>query len=377
MCTPILYGLTEEVFTGVWTRMAPLAGHDIKEIDVSKLKLDLGNPRFVGLNLASEPDMIGYLNENADLSELLLSILNSGYMDFEPIVVRRSDNTVLEGNRRVAALRLISDEAVRNELKIRLPVTPTAAAQPKSIRAVIVDDAAEARRFIGFKHINGPQKWDAMSKAKYAADWHADGTSLEEISSALGDTFNTVTRLVDGYRVYKQALDAGFNPERRTARRFAFSHLYTALTRSSIKQWLELDETATDEPIPKQNLDRLSQLMSWLYGQGDNEPALVRTQNPDLNRLADVVGNSRTREMLVADRSLSRAYEELEPQTTRLENALVQAVRHTEAAAAIQSSFDGRTSTFELGQRLFRAARDLFKTFRDHRDKADGLDDIQ
>ena len=214
-----------------------------------------------------------------------------------------------------------------------------------------------------------------MSKAKYAADWHADGASLEEISSALGDTFNTVTRLVDGYRVYKQALDAGFDPEQRTARRFAFSHLYTALTRSSIKQWLELD--ATDKPVPEKNLDRLKQLMSWLYGEGDKNPAVVRTQNPDLNRLADVIGNPRTREMLVADRSLVRAYEELEPQTTRLETALVQAVRHTESAASIQSSFDGRPSTFELGQRLFKAARDLFKTFRDHREKADGLDDLQ
>lgn len=355
--------------------MAPLAGHEIKEIEVSKLKLDLNNPRFVGLNFATESEMISYLNENSDLSELLLSILNSGYMDFEPIVVRRGDNTVLEGNRRVAALWLISNRALRDELKIKLPAEPTPEAQPNAIRAVLVNDAADARRFIGFKHINGPQKWDAMSKAKYAADWHAEGTPLEVISSALGDTFNTVERLVAGYRAYKQAIDAGFDPERRSARRFAFSHLYTALSRGSIKQWLEVDEAAPKDPVPERNLPRLMQLMSWLYGQGDAESAVVRTQNPDLNRLADVIGNERAREMLIADRNLVLAYEEIEPPATRLENALVQAVRHTEAAAAIQSSFDGRLSTFELGQRLFRGARDLFKTFRDRRDKDDGLDD--
>src|ERR1043166_1759176 len=178
--------------------MASLTGHYIQEVKVGGLKLDLENPRFVGLEFKSEEDMIAYLNENADLSELLLSILNSGYMDFEPIVVRRGDNTVLEGNRRVAALRLITNPKLRNDLKIKLPADPTLAAQPDTIRAVMVDDAAEARRFTGFKHINGPQKWDAMSKAKYAADWHADGATLEEISQALGDTFNTVTRLVDG-----------------------------------------------------------------------------------------------------------------------------------------------------------------------------------
>jgi hypothetical protein len=350
-------------------------GHEIRPVKVTDLKLDLENPRFVSLKFSDEAEMIAYLYENADLSELLLSILNSGYMDFEPIVVRSSDSTVLEGNRRVAALRLIRDEALRDELKIKLPADVTAAALPAEVRAVLVDHAAEARKFIGFKHINGPQKWDAMSKAKYAADWHAEGTPLEEISKALGDTFNTVTRLVEGFRVYKQALDAGFNPDRRTARRFAFSHLYTALTRASIKQWLELKDDPKKPLVPEANIDKLLQLMSWLYGQGDAEPAVVRTQNPDLNRLADVIGNPRTLEMLHATRSLSVAYEELEPPTARLENALIQAVKHTEAASAIGSSFDGRASTYELGQRLFQAARSLFKTFRDKREKIEGLDD--
>ena len=350
-------------------------GHEILPVKVVDLKLDLENPRFVSLRFDSEAEMVSYLYENADLSELLLSILNSGYMDFEPIVVRRSDNTVLEGNRRVAALRLIRDDALRDELKIKLPATVTLEAVPQEVRAVLVDDTADARKFIGFKHINGPQKWDAMSKAKYAADWHAEGTPLEDISKALGDTFNTVTRLVDGYRVYKQALDAGFDPERRTARRFAFSHLYTALTRASIKQWVELADDLADPPVPTQHTDRLLKLMSWLYGQGDAEPAVVRTQNPDLNRLADVIGNPRTLEMLHATRSLSAAYEELEPPTTRLENALIQAVKHTEAASAIGSSYDGRISTYELGQRLFQAARGLFKSFRDKREKIEGLDD--
>jgi hypothetical protein len=356
--------------------MPAAGGHEIKPLKVANLKLDLENPRFVGLNFAAEDEMIAYLYENADISELLLSILNSGYMDFEPIVVRRGDSTVLEGNRRVAALRLIRDEALRERLNIRLPAEVTDQASPDEIRAVLVDDAAEARKFIGFKHINGPQKWDAMSKAKYAADWHEkEGTSLQDISRALGDTFNTVTRLVDGYRVYKQAVDAGFDPERRTARRFAFSHLYTALTRASIKEWLGLNEGEGGPAVPAERTDRLLQLMSWLYGQGDIEPAVVRTQNPDLNRLADVIGNPRTLEMLNTTRSLSVAFEELEPPSMRLESALIQAVRHTEAASAIGSSFDGRASTYDLGQRLFQAARSLFKTFRDKRETMEGLDE--
>lgn len=353
--------------------MVEVTGHEIKPIKVDDLRLDLENPRFVGLRFETEDDMIAFLYENADLAELLLSILNSGYMDFEPIVVRRSDNKVLEGNRRVAALRLIRDPGLREKLKITLPAAVAHSALPDSIRAVLVNDVSEARRFIGFKHINGPQKWDAMSKAKYAADWHADGASLSDISRALGDTFNTVTRLVEGYRVYKQAIDEGFDPEQRTGRRFAFSHLYTALTRASIKQWLNLEKGTPERPVPQDRVENLRQLMSWLYGQGDSEPAVVRTQNPDLNRLSDVIGSERSREILSATRNLNLAFEELEPQSTRLESSLIQAVRHTEAASAISASFDGRVSTFELGQRLFSAARGLFKSLRDKREQLEGL----
>ncbi|MCY4458879.1 MAG: hypothetical protein OXC26_00515 [Albidovulum sp.] len=102
-----------------------LAGHEVRYIEVAKLKLDLKNPSFIGQNFKNETEAIAFLYENADLSELLLSILISGYLDFEPIVVHQSDNTVLEGNRRVAALRLISNETLRNELNINLPSAPT------------------------------------------------------------------------------------------------------------------------------------------------------------------------------------------------------------------------------------------------------------
>src|SRR3546814_4088342 len=113
---------------------------------------------------------------------------------------------------------------------------------PAKIGAILVADAKEARSYIGFKHINGPKAWDALSKAKYAADWHGEGVPLQEIARSLGDTFNTVGRLVHGYKILEQAKANGFDPTKRTARRLALSHLYTAITRSSIREWIEIDE---------------------------------------------------------------------------------------------------------------------------------------
>lgn len=350
--------------------------HPVVPLKVDDLTLDMANPRFVGLNLADEDAMIEFLYENADLPELLLSMQNSGYLDFEPIIVRRKDLVVLEGNRRVAALKLLRDPALAKKLEISLPDKVSDDAKPDKITGILVDQASEARSYIGFKHINGPKPWDAMSKAKYATDWHREGASLEQITSALGDTFNTVNRLVQGYRVYEQAVANGFDPEKRTGRRFAFSHLYTAITRSSIKQWLEVSDEGVDEPVSKANLPKLMQLMSWLYGQGDKEPAVVRTQNPDLNRLADVIAQDSTRDILIATRDLKGAWEELEPPSARLENALIQSVRHAESAASLSGSYDGRQSTFEHAERLFGSARTILVGFREFRDRQQGLDDV-
>lgn len=229
----------------------PTESYEIRSLAVVNITLDVNNPRFIGTSFTAENDVIRFLIDEADLTELLLSILNSGYLDFEPIIVRRNDNVVLEGNRRVAALKLIRDNELRDKLGVELPSEPNDAAVPETVRAVLVATDEEARNFIGFKHINGPKKWDAMSKAKYAAEWFATGATLDAISQSLGDTFNTVHRLVHGFRVYEQAVREGFDPDRRTARRLAFSHLYTAITRASIRDWLELDENPTTNPVPE------------------------------------------------------------------------------------------------------------------------------
>ena len=72
-----------------------------------------------------------------------------------------------------------------------------------------VRDRESARAFIGFKHINGPAKWDAYAKAKFAAEWYragqVDGVGLEEIAAAIGDRHDTVKRMVSAIYVLEQA----------------------------------------------------------------------------------------------------------------------------------------------------------------------------
>lgn len=52
--------------------------------------------------------------------------------------------------------------------------------------------------------------------------------------------------------------------------KFSFSHLYTALNRSEYKDFLGLERdwnvTLKDNPVPSQNIDKLKDVLTGLYG---------------------------------------------------------------------------------------------------------------
>jgi len=93
---------------------------------------------------------------------------------------------------------------------------------------------------------------DALAKAKYATKWFEDGGDIATISRTLGDNHSTVRRLVNGWYALQQAQDDGFDLAHISKKNFAFSHLYTALTRASIRELLGLNAEDLSAP-PQQN----------------------------------------------------------------------------------------------------------------------------
>jgi hypothetical protein len=328
------------------------------KIDPRKLTFDIHNPRFMDEPLQTEEEIIRYLYDYADVDELIQSILSAGYIDFEPLIVLRDGNVVLEGNRRLAALRLIDDANLRERLKVRLPDIDNPNAFPETVRVFWVNDRDEARGFIGFKHINGPFKWDALAKAQYAAEWLEDGGKIETISRTLGDNHSTVRRLVNGWYALKQARERGFNIDQISRKPFAFSHLYTALTRPDVRRFVGLDGEDLSapprvNPVPEDHEEQFMKLMSWLYGQEDRgEPTLIRSQNPNLNQLTKVLGNTEATLMLMTTRNLETAHERVEPQSKRFDEALVRTATNCEDAAKYVSAYQGDSTLLQVAENI-------------------------
>lgn len=344
------------------------------------LHFDRENPRFVDSEVTDETEIVQELYDEADVDELIQSILSAGYIDFEPLIVLREGNVVLEGNRRLAALRLIANEPLRKKLKISLPLIDNPSALPNTVRVLYVDRRDDARSFIGFKHINGPFKWNALAKAKYASQWFKEGGDIGTISRTLGDNHNTVRRLVNGWFALEQAKKGGFELSQISKKNFAFSHLYTALTRSSVRDFLGLtSESLTAEPepdpVPADRREELQQLMSWLYGQEHKgEPTVIQSQNPNLNELSRVLAHPEAKAMLMAKRDLRVAFERVEPASARFEEALMTAAKQCEDVLGLAGAYSGDSTLLKVAEGVKRTTRTLVVVMLERQSEVSGDD---
>ncbi|MHB8794808.1 MAG: hypothetical protein ACYC90_04995 [Candidatus Nanopelagicales bacterium] len=320
---------------------------------IADLQLDVRNPRM-NLAQATQEAAEDYLLDFEDVAELVQSIGTSGWLEFEPLIVLRDSSTpftVLEGNRRLVALRVLTDPALRT--RRRLTIDPSWSDNaPERVGVVIVDSRETARNFIGFKHINGPHTWDSLAKAKFATQWLDDegAPSLDEISLRLGDRNNTVRRLVNGYRVLEQARGLGIEFGQQ-GRPFSFSHLYTGISYGPVRGYLGLSEAATTvfspNPVRVDQFEQLQRFLVWLYGH-KSTPPIVKTQNPDLTRLRVVLANATATQMLENTGSLDAAYDIAENKASAFSSAVFQLRAAASEALRLQSGFDGSSTLFDV-----------------------------
>ena len=173
---------------------------EVRPLPVSDLAFDLKNPRLVEFDVVDrEADIIKLLWDTMDVRELALSIAASGYFQHEPVIVaqERDRNVVIEGNRRLAAVKLLLQPDLRKKVNAKVPDISEDRRRSLLEIPTLLSTREDAWRYLGFKHVNGPAKWGSYAKSKYVADIHRNyGVALGEIARQIGDTHNTVHPIV-------------------------------------------------------------------------------------------------------------------------------------------------------------------------------------
>ncbi len=347
----------------------------IKYVGADKLLFDEKNPRMIEFKgLDDENKIINALWANMAVNEIVMSILANGFFENEPMyAIQEGDKyIVIEGNRRLAAIKaILNPEIIANDgmKAYRDKITPTILEQLRTELPVVVLKTREmAWRLIGFKHVNGAVKWDSLAKAEYIAQVHNTyDVPLEDIATQIGDSNRTTIRLYQGLMVLKQAEQAtSFSSDDRFYSRLYFSHLYTAISYEGFQQFLGIDATKTIEnPVPLDHLQQLEQLMLWLFGSKEQGlRPIIKSQNPDIRNLNQVLLDSDSKAMLLATGNFSVAYDNSLDGLVILTNAIMDARVAIEKAQAKLSFYDGNDDLARSALTLADLADTLFKSVK-------------
>ena len=155
--------------------------------------------------------------------------------------------------------------------------------------------------------------------------------------------------MVNAIFVLEQAEKEGiFHISDRASPRFNFSHLYTALSRAPFMHFLGLEVTWSrfepkPNPVAQEKLDSLCEVLKWLYGSKEEDiDPVIRSQNPDIRHLAEVLESSEGLTILRTTRSLTDAHLSTSPANQRFSESLVRARREVREVSNNLRGFDGR-----------------------------------
>ena len=296
-----------------------------EEVRLDRLRLDPFNarlPRDQGWDLDSEVELLKLFARRYNLIELARSISDKGFTPRQAealLAVRdQSDPEVLvvvEGNRRLATLKLL------NSADLRTRVKPISAEWEKLAKlaqrwdldlvpVVIHKHRDELHTYLGFRHITGPRPWRPEAKARYITSLFGPGDTVGDVARRIGSNHRTVRRFAEADALYTQGIQLGIEMDRVEA---GFAVFYNALDREGIRTFLDLGRQVEINrlPIPRlseRGAENLSMLIDLLFGDESRGIDSVITESRELTKLANVLAEKQSRTILLTTWNLERAW---------------------------------------------------------------------
>jgi hypothetical protein len=289
---------------------------------IDLLDFDPDNPRFFDGGNGAQPDdaAIKRMMELENIDELVGSIGNQGFFAGEPLLVAPNPQVsgryiVVEGNRRLAALRVLSGKVPAPLLTNTLAdAVAQAKEKPTEVECFLFPQRRDVLKYLGFRHISGPRRWEPLSKARYLADlirnFYAKLSpedQLRAVAKDIGSRRDYVAQLLTALNLYDRARKAKFYDLQRVGEDdISFSLLTTALSYTNIVKFLNLpsrDAVSVDTV----NDAHTKELLSWMFAQDQNGDT-VMGESRRLKYMAAVVGSDRAVTELRKSGDLDQAY---------------------------------------------------------------------
>ncbi|GEO43028.1 hypothetical protein SAE02_71760 [Skermanella aerolata] len=238
------------------------------------------------------------------LKELRDSIVTNGFLPIEQIVVMpythdksKSYYLVIEGNRRVAALRQIAQE-IDGGVEIPKEVVETL----DSVPCVVVDDSGQSDYFretlMGIRHVGGIKEWGGYQRAKLIADMR-DKHNLEGgvVASKLGLSTREVNRRYRAFKALQQMREDDEYGDLGEPSLYPLFHEAIAVT--EVRDWLGWDDTTAAFKKPDE-LRHFYQMITPSVSDegGPQKPPKLSTYS-DIRQLKNILPNADARRFLL------------------------------------------------------------------------------
>lgn len=268
---------------------------DIKITSIDELYLDPSNPRL-GRNFhsSSQAEILERMSDWT-LDELAVSFIESGFWAQEALIVTKEliDGTerlvVIEGNRRLAALKKLKDalEGNTKERKWR-EIASSAHELPKKffdeIPYIEIDNRKAVSAFLGFRHVTGIKEWEPAEKAQFIAYLiDEEGLTYEQVMRKIGSKTPTVRSHYIAYKLLLQMEDTENIAIEKIEEKF--SVLYLSLRTSGVQNYLGIDIKADPKeaalPVPQERQENLIRYALWMFGDNKKPPLFNDSRNID------------------------------------------------------------------------------------------------
>lgn len=253
-----------------------VVGGTFQLIPLSKLLLDVENPRLpesLRAAGASQDDLALYIDKHHDAARVARSVEKHGFFMSEPLIAVRDDDdhfTVVEGNRRLVALRGLTDDALRARLEGQTSTWKRLGKlDPETeIPVVVVDEKAQVDALLGFRHISGIEPWDPYAQARFIAQLMGRFNDFEVVAERVGRTVSEVRSMYRDQDIVEQAREEfGVDTSRVEA---SFGVLNAAMGIVALRSYVGApaprDVDAEFYPIPEENAEQVKRLITYVFG---------------------------------------------------------------------------------------------------------------
>ncbi|MDW5289270.1 hypothetical protein [Formosa sp. PL04] len=346
------------------------------DIKIDLIQVDKKNPRLVPYlenpDESTQFDLISVLYENFDTEVVAMSLVENGYFDEEPIIVVPNkipasfsfstyqnpddlasalkvlvDNneisfTVVEGNRRTSAIKLITDTNLRKKLGID-KFYPKTDDQSKinditNIPCIIYEKREDVSSYLGVRHIAGLLKWEAFAQAAYTASVIEQelekglsiADSIKQVQKVVGDRSDKLRKQYITYKLFLEARDSlEFNVRPIINK---FSLLTVAYNSSSIRDYLGVEAYSKvdldSELITSDKHDNFKNILTWIYGNVDtNEQPVLTDSRKITSTLSNIVKKQEAIDFLLQHKDIDGAFDRTNGERDYLSKKLKDASR--------------------------------------------------